>query len=202
MRRTDLEYYRELYKTMMIRPEYKGSIEWYVNKARVGMLKYQEASKRAFEALNISVPWQVIACIHLLEGSGDFTRQILNGEIWSKKTKLVPKGLGPWSSWYAACVDAFKQERWNGINFNDIGDILFHIEMYNGAGYAKYHNINSPYLWSFSNHYEKGKYVEDGKYSATAVSKQCGAAVILNQLYFKLEQIENINICPTCKRAL
>ena len=40
----------------------------------------------------------------------------------------------------------------------------------------------SPYLWSFSNHYARGKYVADGHFSATAVSQQCGAALLLKRL--------------------
>jgi lysozyme family protein len=37
-------------------------------------------------------------------------------------------------------------------------------------------------LWSFCNLYEKGKYVADGKYDPNAVSKQCGAGVMLKTL--------------------
>jgi peptidoglycan hydrolase-like protein with peptidoglycan-binding domain len=42
--------------------------------------------------------------------------------------------------------------------------------------------VKSPYLWSFSNHYTKGKYVGDGRWSETAVSQQCGAMVLLKRL--------------------
>lgn len=35
------------------------------------------------------------------------------------------------------------------------------------------------FLWSFSTIYEKGKFVADGKFDANAVSKQCGAALLL-----------------------
>jgi lysozyme family protein len=37
-------------------------------------------------------------------------------------------------------------------------------------------------LWSFSNQYERGKFVADGKFSSTAKSQQCGAAVMLKLL--------------------
>ena len=40
----------------------------------------------------------------------------------------------------------------------------------------------SPYLWSFSEHYQRGKYATDGRFDANLVSKQCGAAVLLKQL--------------------
>lgn len=58
---------------------------------------------------------------------------------------------------------------------------LWRFEGYNGFGYYP-KGINSPYLWSFSNHYTKGKFVRDGVYDPAAVSKQCGAAAMLRAL--------------------
>jgi hypothetical protein len=61
--------------------------------------------------------------------------------------------------------------------------LLYKLEGYNGYGYHRPDiNINSPYLWSFSNHYTKGKFIRDKEYSPTAVSKQCGAAILLRRL--------------------
>ena len=57
------------------------------------------------------------------------------------------------------------------------------LEGYNGFGYRTHHpDVPSPYFWSFSTHYGRGKYVADGKWSATAVSAQCGVAVLLRRL--------------------
>jgi lysozyme family protein len=42
--------------------------------------------------------------------------------------------------------------------------------------------LPTPYLWSFSNNYEKGKFVADGHYDPEAVSKQCGAALMLKAI--------------------
>jgi lysozyme family protein len=58
---------------------------------------------------------------------------------------------------------------------------LYRLEAYNGLGYRGL-GVPTPYLWSFSNHYERGKFVADGKFSATAKSQQCGAAVMLKLL--------------------
>ena len=61
--------------------------------------------------------------------------------------------------------------------------MLFRLEAYNGSGYRDKHpDVKTPYLWSFSNHYTRGKYVADGTFSGTAVSRQCGAAVLLKRL--------------------
>ncbi len=43
---------------------------------------------------------------------------------------------------------------------------LYKIEGYNGWGYRMKHpQVYSPYLWGFSNHYQKGKYIADGTWS-------------------------------------
>jgi hypothetical protein len=61
--------------------------------------------------------------------------------------------------------------------------VLFKLEQYNGWGYRQYHHdVPSPYLWSFSSHYTKGKYVADGHFDANAVSQQCGGAVLLRRM--------------------
>jgi lysozyme family protein len=64
-----------------------------------------------------------------------------------------------------------------------IGKILERFENYNGTGYREYHpSVNTPYLWSGTNHYIKGKYVKDGKYDSNAVSKQIGVAILIKKL--------------------
>jgi lysozyme family protein len=59
--------------------------------------------------------------------------------------------------------------------------MLYRLEAYNGFGYRR-KGVPSPYLWSFCNLYERGKYVADGQYDPNAVSKQCGAGVMLKKL--------------------
>jgi hypothetical protein len=61
-----------------------------------------------------------------------------------------------------------------------VAGVMFKLEQYNGWGYRQFHpGVLSPYLWSFSQHYQKGKYVADGHFDPAAVSQQCGAAVLL-----------------------
>ena len=62
-----------------------------------------------------------------------------------------------------------------------IGGICYKLEGFNGWGYRA-QKINSPYLWSYSNLYTSGKYIADKKWSKAAVSRQCGAAVILRRM--------------------
>jgi lysozyme family protein len=57
------------------------------------------------------------------------------------------------------------------------------LERFNGWGYRRHDiDVPSPYLWSFSNHYTRGKFTKDRVFSPTTVSKQCGAAVLLKRM--------------------
>lgn len=172
--------YLDLWKTMRVNHGKESTVQWYVNKVNEGKARYMSVSEES------GVPWQVIGAIHLLEGSGSFSGVLHNGERilgTGKKTRLVPKGRGPFDTWEEAAIDALKiksqPKKWT------IENTLYYLEKYNGTGYLRDpKKPNSPYLWSFSNHYVKGKYISDGRYSSTAVSKQCGAALILKGLSY------------------
>jgi lysozyme family protein len=175
-------YYQTLYRTMEILPQYQDTVAWYKQVAMKQKSLYTRASAYVENLIKLKVPWQVIATIHAMEASFDPSRQLLNGEKWNKKTTIVPKGKGPWSSFEASCVDAFRESHWKGVDFTSIESLLRASERYNGIGYQKRCKA-SPYIWSFSNHgLGSGKYIADGKYSPTAVSKQAGVSVILKAL--------------------
>jgi hypothetical protein len=55
-------------------------------------------------------------------------------------------------------------------------------EKYNGFGYRRAGRPLSPYLWSGSMHYTKGKFVADHKYDPNAVSQQIGTMCLLKAL--------------------
>lgn len=170
--------FQHLWDTMVIHEPRMDTIKWYVSKSY--------ASQRRYEAVSVvtGVPWKVIAVVHGLEGSFNFESVLHNGEKIlgaGRKTKLVPKGRGPFTTWEEAAIDALKikalPKTWG------IVETLDFLHKFNGTGYLK-KGIYSPYLWSFSNHYYRGKYVSDGRYDANAISSQCGAAVLLKQLGF------------------
>jgi hypothetical protein len=99
----------------------------------------------------------------------------------------VPKGRPPTGdppfTWEESATDALKLKRVHINRDWSIEKIAYVLEGYNGWGYRLYHpEVKSPYLWSFSNHYTRGKYVRDGSWSPTAVSKQVGAMVLLNRM--------------------
>lgn len=146
------------------------------------------ANRKRYEEVEgiTKVPWYVIATIHSLEGSLNFKTHLHNGDPLTAKTVQVPKGRPPGSPpfrWEVSAVDALTFDNMTSVKKWTLAVILFKLEGFNGFGYrTKHPEVLTPYLWSFSNHYEKGKFVADGKFNANAVSKQCGAAAILKSL--------------------
>lgn len=146
------------------------------------------ANRKRYEAVSraAGVPWDVIGVIHYRESSNDFAGVLHNGQKiigTGKKTTLVPKGRGPFTSWEEAAYDALmlcaphagKNKDWS------IEGTLDLLERYNGLGYRK-KGLPSPYLWAGTDQYEKGKYVADGKYDPNHVDKQLGVAALLMRL--------------------
>ncbi|MEJ1237361.1 hypothetical protein WBG78_04470 [Chryseolinea sp. T2] len=145
-------------------------------------------SKRPnYEAVETStgVPWYFVGIVHNLECSSDLTKHLHNGDPLAARTTHVPAGRprngNPPFTWPVSAIDALQQKALDQWTDWSIPGLLFQLERYNGFGYRRY-GIESPYLWSYSNHYTKGKFVQDGLFSESAVSKQCGAAVLLRRL--------------------
>jgi lysozyme family protein len=175
--------YRSLWKYCSVRPERGRYVQQYVTLMRQNRMCYENVEVRT------TVPWEVVGVIHLLEAGGKFDRHLHNGDPLTARTVNHPAGrpiVGePPFQWVESAEDALVHTppylgRWRDWS---LAGTLWKLESYNGLGYRKYHpTVLSPYLWAGSYHYSKGKYVADGKWSDTAVSKQIGAAVILRQL--------------------
>ena len=152
-------------------------IEALAAKIKANRARYDVVSAKT------GVPWDVIAVIHSRESSCNFAGILHNGEKiigTGRKTKLVPEGRGPFSTWEDAAIDALancapyaaKNKDWSLSNTLDL------LEAYNGLGYRK-KGLPSPYLWAGTDQYTKGKYVADGKFDPNVVDQQIGAAAIL-----------------------
>jgi lysozyme family protein len=139
--------------------------------------KYLEVSKLT------GVPWQFVGALHHMECGGNFSQHLANGDPIDCPTVQVPTGI-PAGTWVECAVVALqlpgKDYRLsNNIDWHDGLKWLWRAEQYNGFGYVIDHpDVLSPYLWSGTNHYTKGKYVKDGKWDAGTVSKQVGAVPI------------------------
>lgn len=131
------------------------------------------------------VPWYVVAALHNRESSRNFKTQLAQGDSLSKKSVNIPRGRGPFGTWEEGAYDALVTLK--GLNkikdWDNPARICYECERYNGFGYRLYHkNVLAPYLWSYSNHYTRGKYVSDGKFSSTAVDQQCGVIPLIKRL--------------------
>lgn len=132
------------------------------------------------------VPWPVIASIHNMECSLSFRQNLANGDPLTSQTRHVPRGRPPGIppfTWEQAAVDALKFDHLDRETWGDIGNELQNVELYNGSGYQRFHpSVPSPYLYSWTSIYARGKYVADGQWSSTAVSDQCGVVSLLKCL--------------------
>lgn len=131
------------------------------------------------------VPWFLVAVIHSLEGDLNFETHLHNGDPLKRRTVNDPSGRPPGHpppfTFEESAKDALAFDRMNVNLEPSFAGICFKLEGFNGFG-SRFRGIHTPYLWSFSNHYIAGKFVSDGHFDPTAVSKQCGGAVILRRL--------------------
>ena len=177
--------YLKLFDSCDVKPENRSEVDWYVGK--VTSDKYRARYEAVATA--ICVPWYFIGIVHALEASFNFDAHLHNGDPLSERTVQVPAGRPPaWlppNDWESSAKDALAYEKYTEQLDWSLAHTLYRYEAYNGFRSRELQSINSPYLWSFSNHYTSGKYVADGVWSSDAVSKQCGAAVLLRELVAK-----------------
>lgn len=173
--------YTLLYKSCLIRPARQALVDRIAGGLAANRARYEKVAKA------VGMPWYVVAVIHSMEAGGDFTRHLHNGDPLTARTTHVPAGRPPTGNppftWEQSAIDALTYQGFAKWKDWSIPGTLYKLEGYNGFGYRDNHpKVLSPYLWSFSNHYARGKYVADGRFSASAVSQQCGAAVLLKRL--------------------
>jgi len=162
-------------------PADKGHVfETVANRIRANKARYQAVSAKT------GVPWEVIGVIHEREASLNFNTYLGNGEPLSRKTRLVPRGRGPFATWEEGAIDALVNAPPRAASNKDwsIGGTLEIIEKYNGLGYAG-KGIPSPYVWAGTDQYSHGKYVADGVFDPNYIDTQLGCAGLLKFLGYK-----------------
>lgn len=174
--------YTDLWSKVSVRNDKISTLDWYINKLLDGKNEYQKIEQ------TLGIPWFVVGVIHAMEGSFSFKTHLHNGDPLNARTVNVPENRpvagNPPFSWRESAIDALEHMGASSYkHFDSIEGICFYMENYNGWGYYTYHNhVNSAYLWSFTNHYTKGKYVSDGKWDENAVSGQAGSIAILKRM--------------------
>ncbi len=172
--------YGHLFAATKIRDGFADTIGWHAKLALESRDRYAELTKET------QVPWFFIAAIHALEASCNFRAHLHNGDFpLTRRTRQVPAGRPlvwlPPSDWASSARDALRLLGFTGQSDWSLERTLYRLEAYNGFGYRK-RGVPTPYLWGMSNHYERGKFIADGKWSPTAKSQQCGGAVLIKAL--------------------
>jgi len=173
--------YEELFTTCQIRPERAKEVNGLATTIERNRDRYQSVADE------LGIPWYIVGVIHGMEASFNFTRHLHNGDPLTARTVHVPanrpaSGQPPFT-WEESATDALRLAKLDQVEDWTVPQMLYQLEGYNGFGYRLRHpEVLTPYLWSYSQHYTKGKFVADGTFSATAVSKQCGAAVMLRRM--------------------
>jgi lysozyme family protein len=171
--------YNDLLQTCEIKPAKLGAVNEICTKILNNQKRYEKIGN------DNRVPWFMVAVIHSLEGDLDFNTHLHNGDSLKRRTVNEPAGRPqtgpPPFTFEESAKDALAFDRMNVNLEPSFAGICFKLEGFNGFG-SRFRGIHTPYLWSFSNHYIAGKFVSDGHFDPTAVSKQCGGAVILRRL--------------------
>lgn len=171
--------YQHLWATCELLPSKLPDIEATAGKVISGKNGRYKAVQKA-----TGVPWFVVGVIHQLECGGKFDKHLHNGDTLAKRTTHVPKGRpkagAPPFTWKDSAVDALTMHDLDKVEDWSAERICYELERYNGFGYRQYHSsVLTPYLWSGTNHYARGKYESDGQWNGTLVSGQSGAMAIL-----------------------
>ena len=167
--------YADLWRRMQVRPEREAEVDRLARTLLGLKPRYDEV------AHTTGVPWFVIAVLHRRESDGDFRTYLGNGEPLNRRTRIEPIGRGPFPTWEAGAIDALQFDGLDKVREWTPERACYEIEKFNGFGYRN-KNVKSPYLWSFSNIYDRGKFVADHQFSFSAVDQQCGAMPILKRM--------------------
>jgi lysozyme family protein len=179
--------YDALFSSMIIKEDWEGKVREVAQK----IISKKALYEMAVQKINPAMPWHFIGIVHSMECGSDFNRHLHNGDPLKKRTVHVPvgrpladpmNGKGLPYTWIESAIDAMQLMHFDTPQSWTIKEILYRLESYNGFGYEKYHNVYSPYLWSATNHYDKGKYDKDGHWNAKDSDLQVGAAPLLKSL--------------------
>lgn len=164
-------YYGDLLQKMQVKPEWQAAVDKAANTIIANKAKYKEVEEQT------GVPWIFIGVLHMRESSFNFKTHLHNGDSLAHRTVNVPAGRPlegqPPYDWVFSAVDAMDYEGFNDMGGWTLETVAERGERYNGLGYKKM-GLPSPYLWSGTNNYTRGKYVADGVYDGSAVDKQLG----------------------------
>ncbi len=174
------DQYRQMFDSCEINPDRATTVDRLASAIASNKDRYNGVGTP------LNIPWFFIGIVHNMECSLKFTEHLHNGDPLTASTVNVPKGRPkgtPPFTWEQSATDSLTFQGLDHVTDWTLPGVLYQLEKYNGFGYRTTRpEVFTPYLWSFSNHYTKGKFVSDHKFDPDAASNQCGAAVLLRSM--------------------
>lgn len=184
-----LQFTREVYdKHAKLLQDYDLDLadhQWSVNQFQANWernrTRYEEVARRS------GVPAKLVAAIHFRESSGDFGTYLHQGDPLGRPAVHWPTNIPIFHVWEDAAVHALglKQSIQDDVGLqadsSDMAAMATYAEHYNGLGY---HNRGrtSPYVWSGTDNYDRGKYVADGQFDPNTRDRQLGVVAMIRSL--------------------
>ena len=181
--RTQWPVYAKQWDAMRINRDRAAEFDRYADRLLLNKGRYMNIEERT------GVPWWLVAVLHMRESDADFKTYLGNGEPLSRKTRLVPRGRGPFNTFEDGAVDALRLDGLTAVHDWRLEKALYYAELYNGTGYNN-RGLPSPYIWGGTNQQKPGKYIADGRWSSTVWDRQPGVAPILKAMAAKDAQIQ------------
>ncbi len=173
--------YADQFHACAVKTEHAAEVQSEAERLRVHRQRYA-----AVAAHFPGMPWWVVGILHSMECGLSFHQHLHHGEPVSSRTVQVPgvrpEGNTPPFTWEESARAALMGSGLDQITDWNPGQALAAFENYNGTGYRR-RGVPSPYLWSFTDQYRCGMYDADGHYDPLAVSRQCGCAALLKNLF-------------------
>jgi lysozyme family protein len=169
------------WKAASVRPEKVHFVDATVAEIRRSKVRYEAVQNAT------GVPWFVIASIHNMECGLSFREHLHNGDPLIARTRHVPAGRLPEGAppfkWEDSAIDALRLDGLDREAWETAGGALQNVEAYNGTGYERFHpGVPTPYLWSWTTIYTRGKYIADGRWDPCAISGQGGVAAVWKRM--------------------
>ena len=119
------------------------------------------------------VPAVWIAAINERESGSSTACFLGNGQRLTRVTTIVPKGLGPWTTFEDGCVCALSYDHITDIKDWTWAQFCYAAEAWNGFG-PRNHGKRTGYLYSGTDLYTGGKYISDGVWNPDFFDPQLG----------------------------
>ena len=171
------------WKAAKVDPRQTIALDKLVDRYRRTTARYQ-----AVQAMKPNgVPAPVAFGLFYREADNNFADSPAQGDPLTHLSVNEPRGRIPGKKppfkWEDAAFDAYYVcDRLDLWDWRTAASTLGAIESFNGTGYARFHPaVPTPYLWSGTTLYSRGKYVSDGRFDPLATDKQMGVAAILKR---------------------